>query len=266
MGMRQISSKDNPSFRHWRSLAEDGRYRREQGRAMLDGIHLVHAALQTGSSLAALLCSESGLNHAEIAALQQQAQGEGVACYVLRDALFKSLSQVDVACGVMAEMAVPVVSAPAVDLPVDALLIAGVQDAGNLGSLLRTAAAAGIRYAYLSDSSAQAWSPKVLRAGMGAHFVLSIFERVNLATWLASTQNQVVAADLGEGCVSLFAADLRPATAWLVGAEGQGVPCNLLTHASVRVSIPMPGAVESLNVGAAAAVCLFEQLRQRSAR
>jgi TrmH family RNA methyltransferase len=142
------------------------------------------------------------------------------------------------------------------------LLLEGVQDPGNLGSILRSAAAAGATHALLSRGCADAWSPRVLRAGMGAHFFLSITEHADIADFARTYAGQVVAMT-PHAKRSLLELDLRPPTAFLLGNEGAGLSSALLQQADLTVSIPMPGGMESINVAAAAAVCLFERLRQR---
>ena len=124
------------------------------------------------------------------------------------------------------------------------------------------AAAAGIQEAWLSTDCADPWSPKVLRAGMGAHFVLTVRAHADLVECLSAFQGTVLATAL-DGATDLYDLDLRGPSAWVFGSEGAGVSSPVMSIATQKVLIPMPGAVESLNVGAAAAVCLFEQVRQR---
>jgi TrmH family RNA methyltransferase len=129
--------------------------------------------------------------------------------------------------------------------------------------MLRTAVAAGVRDVLLGPRSVFAWSPKVLRAGQGAHFFLSIHEGVPLAAFGGRLDATVVATD-PHAERSLFDLDLgRGRVAWVFGSEGGGVSAELAAVAMVRVRIPMPGPAESLNVAAAVAICLFEQVRQR---
>jgi len=149
-------------------------------------------------------------------------------------------------------------------MTVSAVLLDGVQDPGNVGSILRSAGAAGITQVYCSAGTAFCWSPKVLGAAMGAHFVLEIFENVDLAE-LVRASNIAVLAMSGYAQERLYDVDLRQPVAWLLGHEGQGVSDELMSLASHQVVIPHAGRVESLNVAAAAAVCFFEQLRQRQA-
>src|SRR5881396_2853059 len=138
-----------------------------------------------------------------------------------------------------------------------------IQDPGNLGAILRTAAAAGIPHIFLSKDSVFAWSPKVIRAGMGAHFFLSIFEGVDVGEFARSFRGSVVAME-PRARASLYELDLRGPVAWVFGNEGAGLSEGARRLAAHRVRIPMPGPAESLNVAAAVAICLFEQIRQRS--
>lgn len=256
-----ISSRDNPGFRHLRSLVEDARYRRAQGRTVIDGAHLLCAALDAALPLIRVVWAESADSH-EIEDLRHRCAALGVPASQFAAPLFRALSPVDTPTGVLAEIAIP---ASVLALPDDAdvLVLDGVQDAGNLGSLLRSAAAAGIRHAWLGEGCAQAWSPKVLRAGMGAHFLLHIEERVALDARVAEFDGLRIATLLSAGSRSLYQCDLRARSLWLFGAEGRGLSAELAALANLPVTIPMPGGAESLNVAAAAAVCLFEQLRQR---
>ena len=145
---------------------------------------------------------------------------------------------------------------------IDAILLDGVQDPGNLGTLLRTAAAAGIKQALLAPGCAAAWSPKVLRAGQGAHFALAIHEEIDLAGFMANYRGTTAVTTLADATL-LYEAKWDGPLAWIFGSEGQGVRPELIAAAQLKIRIPMPGAVESLNVAAAAAVCLFEMVRRR---
>ncbi len=141
------------------------------------------------------------------------------------------------------------------------VLLEDVQDPGNLGSILRSAAAAGIGRIHLSPGCVDAWSPKVLRAGMGAHFHLSIHENSDLVAAARDFSGQVVATTL-DAEKTLFSLDLSGPTAFVIGNEGAGISAGLLEVSDSRVMIPMPGAAESLNAAAAAAICFFERVRQ----
>jgi TrmH family RNA methyltransferase len=140
-------------------------------------------------------------------------------------------------------------------------LIDQLQDPGNVGSILRSAAAAGIKKIFCSPSTVAAWSPKVLRAGMGAHFIVDIYEHRDLPALIQAASIPVIATS-SHATQTIYGYDLSKKFAWLFGHEGQGVSDELLALASVQLAIPQDPAIESLNVAASAAVCLFEQLRQ----
>jgi TrmH family RNA methyltransferase len=256
--MKHISSPDNPRLRALEALAHSGRERRRQGRTLLDGAHLLAEYLGRVGSPLLVAVSEQGARDAEIAALL--ARSGGCECVLLTDALFARASPVDTPSGVLALIAIPPAAharAPAGDC----VLLDAVQDPGNLGSILRSAAAAGIRDVLLTRGCAQAWSPRVLRAGMGAHFSLVLTEHADPAL-LEGYAGRIVAAEAGAPD-SLFEADLDEPVAWLFGGEGAGLSAGVGALATHRLHIPIASACESLNVAAAAAVCLFEQVRQR---
>ena len=205
-----------------------------------------------------LIVAESALAAGEIAAYV-----EGREVVVLADSLLRDLGLVDTPSGLLAVVATPTATV-AVDREKDAILLDGVQDPGNVGAILRSAAAAGIGQALLGPGCAAAWSPKVLRAGQGAHFVLAIHEDADLGAFMAGYRGTTAVTCLDDA-TPLYEASWEGPLAWVFGAEGQGVRAELLAAARLRVRIPMPGAVESLNVAAAAAVCLFEALRRKLA-
>ncbi|MBT0960174.1 TrmH family RNA methyltransferase [Denitromonas iodatirespirans] len=257
-----IQSRDNPLVKRVHALSTSGRERRKQGLTVLDGAHLVAAALDAGVGVCQLVVSESGLASEEHQALIARLDRLCPQA-TLPDKLFAHVSGLDTPSGLLALMATPALGAPVATVAQSVVVLDGVQDAGNLGTLLRTAAAAGIQHAWLTEGCAQAWSPRVLRAGMGAHFLMKVYERVDAVSLLADFPGPVMATVLGARSQSLYAVDLAAPTAWLFGAEGRGLSPALLARATCHVHIPMPGAIESLNVAAAAAICLFEQVRQQ---
>lgn len=254
---RHISSRENSRFKALRALIDDPR---RQGHALVDGIHLVATCLSRGVSIKQLLTSESGQQNAEISALLRRAAG--LDCLVLRDSLFREISGVGTPTGIAAVIQIPPV--PTGEISGDAVLLDAVQDAGNVGAILRTAAAAGVRHVLLGPGCAGAWTPRVLRAGQGAHFSLAIREQVDLAAALASCADTSIAT-VARGGESLYELDLTGPMTWLVGNEGAGLSAKLVAAAKVRATIPLSGCSESLNVAAATAVCLFEASRQRGA-
>lgn len=258
--MKLISSRDNALYKEFKQLAGSAQARRKLGRTLLDGVHLCQSYLQLRGVPLHCIVSQTALANPEVAVIVAQCEAQHGACIALPDALYAALSQVEHGVGILFAIETPHCVLPAA-LTTSAVLLDQVQDPGNFGSILRSAAAAGIRQVYCSGGSAACWSPKVLRAAMGAHFVLDIFEDIDLATLIAAS-NIAVLATSGYAEQLLYDVDLRQPVAWLLGNEGQGVSAALLALATQRVAIPHLGRIESLNVAACAAVCFFEQLRQ----
>ncbi|GBG12853.1 RNA methyltransferase, TrmH family [Novimethylophilus kurashikiensis] len=256
--MKRISSRDNASFKQLKKLAESSKARRKAAQALLDGIHLLAACLESGMQPRLVAISENALDHPEIGPLL--ASLPEVEVLQLPDALFNEITQLDTPVGLLA-----LIDIPPARIPSNAgfcLMLEDVQDPGNLGTILRSAAAAGVEVAYLSPRCADAWSPKVLRAAMGAHFVLPIEEGADLPALVARFNGKTLATRL-DAKQSLYQLDLRGPTAVLIGNEGAGLSDALLEIANTPVRIPMPGQIESLNAAAAASICLFECVRQR---
>ena len=260
--MKPILSADNPRFKSLLKLAHSSRARREEGCSLLDGIHLVAAYQHNVGSPEQLVVSRSGLDNPEIQhLLKASSPREPI---VLSDALFKQLSTVETPTGVLAAVTTP--GPRGVPTNIDScVMLEDIQDPGNLGSILRSAAAAGIRQILLSRHCVHAWSPRVLRAGMGAHFMLQIHEACDLVTLARDFKGRVIATS-HRAKASIFDADLGAETAFVFGNEGAGLSRELAQVAHAVVAIPMRGNVESLNIAAAAAICLFERVRQLNRR
>lgn len=254
-----ITSRDNAQYKVLRKLAGSGRERRKSGLTLLEGLHLIEAWRSSGRELQKIVLSAAGVARSENA--QWLAAHFQLPRVVLADALFGELAEAESPTGILALVAAPLPDHPPC-LDVDSVVLDGVQDPGNVGAILRSAAAAGFRQALLTGDCAQAWSGKTLRAGMGAHFAIDVFEAIDAVEFLSGFEGTVAITQL-EATVSLYSAKLVSPIAWVFGHEGEGVRPAVAATSNLRVRIPMPGAVESLNVAAAAAVCLFETVRQR---
>lgn len=257
--MKTISSRDNLFFKQLRDLATDPRQIRKQGKTLLDGPHLVATYQQRVGSPEALIVSESGLSHPEVATLIEASTPSEIYCF--RDALFREVSPSESPVGILSLIAVPAPAAPAEG---DVLLLDAIQDAGNVGTLLRSAAAFGVRTVYLGAGCAGAWTPKVLRAAQGAHFGLHLFERVDLKQVLMDFPGLRLATVV-QDAESVYDLALQGPLAWLVGNEGQGVDPRLAELCDRRVTIPMANETESLNAAVAASICMAESARQHVA-
>jgi len=252
-----ITSRDNPIFKRLKKLAESARARREARMTLLDGEHLLAAYLDAGGQPHTLVRSASfdANRIARLAARCSRAK-----TIVLPDVLFAELAPVATPTGVLAEAAW--LAPPAPEATPLVIVLEDIQDPGNLGAMLRTGAAAGATLAVLSKGCHDPWSPKALRGGQGAQFVLPLQQGVDLADWLREFAGCSVALALG-GTHDFYAQDYAGATALVVGNEGAGLTEVTALAAGSRVQIPMPGRVESLNASAALAVAVFEVVRQR---
>ncbi len=258
--LKRISSRDNPFFKSLLKLSASARERREAGQTLLDGTHLLRAFLVAGGKPSHLLINESAVKNPEIKELL--AASDGVPRTQLDDALFAQLSELKTPNGLLSLVDVPEPSvSPAHSQFI--LLLEDIQDPGNLGSILRSAAAAGCDSVFLSIGCADAWSPKVLRAAMGGHFALSIHESNDLIAVSREFGGKILAASL-QAEQSLYAINLRGKLGFAIGNEGAGLSKELQDTVLERFIIPMSGKVESLNAAAATAVCLFEVVRQRA--
>jgi len=258
--MKIIRSRSNSEFQELARLAGSSRQCRARGLTLIEGERLLSALSDSGHSAETLIISESAsLDTTRRTRLESF---PGKKRIVLADNLFANISQVVNSQGLMGISKIPDPGSWPTG-PTTALLLEGIQDPGNLGSIFRTAVAAGIQHVALSPGSAYAWSPKVMRAGMGAHFHLSIHEDADLFL-LASGSLAAVAATSPHSDVSLYDTRLSVPITWIFGNEGAGLSPELTATATLRLKVPMAKGAESLNVAAAVAICLFEQTRQRS--
>lgn len=242
-----IQSRDNAFVKDLRRLAQDSTAYRRQGRVWLEGDHLCRAALDRGQRPAMAVFSESfwPLAKAEWALV-------AIKIIVLADALFADISALEspARMGFILDLSVPA----ALDAAAATVVLDRVQDAGNVGSILRSASAFGFRQVAAIKGSAALWSAKVLRAGMGAHFGLDLVEGLEVQD-LQVLRVPVLVTHVHEG-EWLHRAALPWPCAWVMGHEGQGVSPALQALAAQHIRIAQPGGEESLNVAAAAAICL----------
>lgn len=251
--MNLITSRDNPLVKTLRRLAQESNAYRKLGQFWLEGDHLCRAALQRGVRPARVVLAQS---------LADNAQADewlrlDVPVTVMPDELFAGLSGLESPARmgfVMAHEASLTIEPDAPTVVLDRL-----QDAGNVGAILRCASAFGFRQVLAMQGTAALWSHKVLRAGMGAHFGLHLTEGLQendldaLALPLVTTSSHT-----GPFLHELLRSGTLPThCAWVLGHEGQGVRQSLVARASLQVRIAQPGGEESLNVATAAAICLY---------
>jgi len=242
-----VTARDNTLLKDLRRLAQDSAAYRKQGRVWLEGDHLCRAALQRGQKPGIAVFCESFWPVAQTEYAQAAPK-----FVVIPDALFAELSGLESPARMGFLLDLPEAAAPLRGEA--AVVLDRVQDAGNVGSILRSASAFGYKQVIALKGTAALWSPKVLRAGMGAHFNLRLVEGADLAMVQATGLPLLVTSSHGGSY--LHQADLPWPCAWVMGHEGQGVAPELEALAAQRIRIAQPGGEESLNVGAAAAICL----------
>ncbi len=250
-----IRSRDNPLHVRLRKLVREGTAYRKLGLVWLEGDHLLRACLARGRAVQELVVSETAAHSDAVRSVMTQVPS----CAVLSDALFKDLSELPSPQGLGGLVAWQSDLAPRPGVP--SLVLDRLQDSGNVGSVLRSAAALGVQQVLALSGTAGLWSQKVLRAAMGAHFALHLCEGLSVAH-LEGLGLAYLATDSHAG-VALPEAVLPANAAFVLGHEGQGVSAELRALCSGSVRIAQPGGEESLNVAAAAAILLYEWSRQQ---
>jgi TrmH family RNA methyltransferase len=254
--VKPISSRDNPLLAKLRKLGSDPAAYRKLGEVWIEGEHLCSAFLQRGGVPRQAVITEAAWEQPALHEMALQAPAVAVVSPPLMAA--SSTLESPTSIGFVVPWDGP--RSPRPDLPT--VVLDRLQDAGNVGTILRTASAFGFSQVIALKGTAALWSPKVLRAGMGAHFKLDLVEAGSVAD-LDGLKVPLLATS-SHAAARLPDVRLPWPCAWVLGHEGQGISDALLERCSERVSIPQPGGEESLNVAIAAAVCLYESLRQRS--
>ena len=248
---RQVSSRDNPLLVRVRKLGADPGAYRKLGEVWLEGDHLCSAFAQRGGRAVQAIVSTAGWEQPALRALA----GQAAAVAIVPPELMAGLSTLE---------SPPEIGfvAPALAPEQASVVLDRLQDAGNVGAILRSASAFGFTQVLALKGTAALWSPKVLRAGMGAHFALRLVEGLE-SDALAGLQVPMLGTS-SHAAQALHEVDLPWPCGWVLGHEGQGVSAALQRQCAMALRIPQPGGEESLNVAAAAAVCLYESARQRA--
>jgi TrmH family RNA methyltransferase len=244
-----IASRDNPLLVRLRKLARGATAYRKIGAAWLEGEHLCQALRSRGGAATQALVAESAWQQGHLRELAAWAPRVAV----VADVLFGGVSGLESPAGIGFVIDVPP-SRP-IAPGVASVVLDRVQDAGNVGSILRSASALGFRQVLALEGTAALWSGKVLRAGMGAHFALDLVE--GLAAADLDMLGLPLLAASSHADTALDAASLPYPCGWVFGHEGQGVAASVLARCNCALRIPQPGGEESLNVAAAAAICLY---------
>jgi RNA methyltransferase, TrmH family len=252
-----LRSRDNPQVKRWAKLARESRLRRAEGRALIEGPHLLDAFLSRSFRPSAILATEAAMADPEISALVSRSQVPPV---VLSESAFRAVADTGTPQGVAAEIAIPSIRREGAWI-----FLESVQDAGNVGAIVRSAAAFGAGAVILDRACADPWSPKVLRAGMGGHFFLQVLQVDELRSALESFPGRLVCT-VAQGGAPLRHADLSGKLGWIFGSEARGISPDIRTLVATKISIPLTPGSESLNVAAAAAVCLYEAFSRPAGR
>ncbi|MGY8903401.1 MAG: TrmH family RNA methyltransferase [Burkholderiales bacterium] len=247
MVVRHINSRDNPLLKRLKKLAQDSVAYRNLSQVWLEGDHLCGSALSQGVAPVMAVFSASYWSRA-----QCQSAYPAVETVVVEDQLYAAISPHDSPAPMAFVVDLP--ATPGINGLMHTLVLDRVQDAGNVGSILRSAAAFGVGQVIALKGTAALWAPKVVRAGMGAHFSLHLIEQAT-ADDLSALQLPLVVSSSHQG-EFLQVIKLSQPCAWVFGHEGQGVSLDLMARAELSVRIAQPGGQESLNVAAAAAICL----------
>lgn len=252
-----IRSATNPRFRLLAGLVEKPRERRRQGASVIEGAHLLESFVARFGAPRLVFVPEDAPS-----SVARLAVASGAEVLALDRRLFARVSEVENGPGPIAVVDTPRSVLPG-SIVEDLVYLDRIQDPGNVGSILRTCAAVGMRRVATAPGTASCWAPKVLRAGQGAHFHLEIHEDVE---WTEITRRSRIGLRYAaaDAPVRIDRCELLAPAVWVFGNEGQGVAEEIRRAApGAAVAIAQTGGVESLNVGVAAAVCLYEQWRQR---
>jgi RNA methyltransferase, TrmH family len=254
-----ITSNQNTKIKLVRSLLGRAKERREVGAFIAEGVRLVEEAVTSNWRFKFALYDDSLNEHG--LGLIKRLEDEKTEVEKVESRLLQSLSETETPQGILAVL--EFTDLPIPNFPSFILIPDQIRDPGNLGTLLRTAAAAGVDVALIPPETTDAFAPKVVRAGMGAHFRLPIIslDWDEIPTHL-KMRNVFIADATGDSIY--WDADFKTPLALIVGSEAEGVSAQARKLASKTVSIPMPGKMESLNAGVAGAVLMFEVIRQRS--
>jgi RNA methyltransferase, TrmH family len=263
-----ISSKDNHLLKRIRQLQQAGskgqKARHEYQLAVMDGIHLMQA-WQGDPRLQSILITSTALTNPEIAAIihSHSEQCPDVEIQLIDESLWSSISELEHAPQIMGLVRLELPKDTSKNLRGDTIVLDAIQDAGNVGTILRTALACHFNQIVCTVGTAHIWSPKVLRAAMGAHRYLTFYEAQSIDAVTSNIEAPLLATTM-TAPRSLYSVEarLQKPIAWVFGNEGQGVCPELLQQATL-IRVPQNPQLESLNVASTAAICLYETLRAR---
>lgn len=251
MSMKRIESPQNTFVKHWKKLATTRKERERSGEFLVEGFHLVEEALKNEGTVLHILVREG-------VELPADWPLDHVQCIEITNSIAKELAETEQSQGVFAHCRQPQYTPDEMSSWRKLLLVDAVQDPGNIGTMIRTADAAGMDAVILGKGSADAYNSKTVRSAQGSHFHIPIV-RDELADWIAFAKEQNIQV-IGTGlqqAVNHFTVEPLPEFALIVGNEGSGVHPDYLSRADQVVKIPMYGQAESLNVAVATGILLY---------
>ncbi len=256
--LHTIDSPNNEQIKLLIKLLRQKKERDQHQLMVLEGVHLIQSYLEQNNIPQSVFIAENKQQHPEIKNLLLQLSHSSI--HIVSEKAFTRLSQYSSVTDIIAIAHKP--EAPALPFNQSCVVMESIQDSGNVGTILRSAAAAGINHVLLTSGCADAFSPKVLRAAMGAHFLLQINEHTDLSSFLKNYTGTSIATALDKQSHSLYQTNLTGQIALIVGNEGAGVSPVVQQTVDQCIYIPMLGQTESLNVAMATTICLFERVRQ----
>lgn len=258
--MKKITSAQNPLVKKLVQLSEKQSFRNKQKMTIIEGAHLTAEWLKRFGVPDFCVISSSSKRSEEVEGIIQKCEELNTEIIELEAKIYSKISPVIEGVGILFVVKIP--ENQCVDFCEDVIILDRIQDPGNFGTILRSAVGFGVKQIICSKGTVSAWSPKVLRSGMGAHFKLQIFENQDLNEVISKVETPIFATSL-QAKKSIYDDNFTTKTAWIFGNEGAGVSLELLSKVKNQVIIPQVGEIESLNVAMAATVCLAEQARQR---
>ncbi len=251
-----IESKHNTSYKYFKKIATKKSFRKEQNKTILVGPHIINSFLNVKKDIECFIRDEK-TESLEIDEIIKS--NPNIEIYDLKHGLFLELSDLKSSNGLIALIKIPVEAEFEIKKGLN-LFVDGIQDPGNLGSILRTVEASGTRSIFLSKSSAELWSPKTLRGSQGAQVNLKCYENQNLLRLCDQVSLPIYSLSICGN--SLYDEDIPKDLILILGNEGEGINSKIISKSTKSISIPMQGSIESLNVGVAAGIFIYEYFRK----
>ena len=251
-----IDSKQNASYKYFKKIATKKSFRKEKNKTILVGPHIINTFLKAKKDVECFIRDE---NKESFEIKEIIKSNSNIEIYDLKHGLFLELSNLKSSNGLIALIDIPIEEGIEIKKGLN-LFIDGIQDPGNLGSILRTAEAAGINSVYLSKTSAELWSPKTLRGSQGAQVNLKCYENQELLILCDQVSLPIYSLSICGN--SLYDDDIPKDLILILGSEGGGINAEIISKSTKSISIPMQGSIESLNVGAAAGIFIYEYFRR----